>query len=92
MSTMSELWTPSDELLSQDPIAQQKISVPFDPPELAAQGIVLPDIPDDETNELLAALALAELDDDDAAGDEPGDVDDDHDIEDPGDEPVQADI
>jgi hypothetical protein len=92
MSTMSQLWTPSDDLLAQDPIAQQHVSMPFDPPDLAAGGIVLPDVDDDETNELLAALALAELDDDDVAGDEPGDVDDDHEIDDPDEDPVEADI
>jgi hypothetical protein len=92
MSTMSELWTPSDDLLTQDPIAEQQISVPYEPPDLEAHGIVLPDVTDDETNELLAALALAELDNDDVAGDEPGDVDDDHDIDDPDNEAVQADV
>lgn len=69
-----ELWTPSDSLLEADPIAAVKVAHPFDPPNLSDAGVVLPDDLDDDALEAGAAVVLAELDDDDTEGDEPGDV------------------
>lgn len=89
---MSELWTPSDDLLGRDPIAAQHIKLPYDGPELEANGITLPDDLDDEQTELAAAIALAELDDDAPAGDEPGGCEDDDDVEDTDADPVAADV
>jgi hypothetical protein len=74
---MTDIWTPSDGWLLDDPIAAAKVEHPFDPPNLADAGIVLPDDLDDEACEVAAAVALAELDDDDTEGDEPGIPDDD---------------
>jgi hypothetical protein len=92
--TMSELWTPSDDLLRQDPIALQKLRTPFDPPDLEAQGIKLFDVEDHAANEAAACIALASLDDgDDGDDDEPGEYDDDDAIEDHEDgEGVAADV
>lgn len=89
---MTDLWTPSDDLLARDPVAMAHVTDPFDTPDLEAQGVVLPDVEDHEANELLAAVVLAELDDDDVAGDEPGDVDDDDDVDGDEDEPVAAEV
>lgn len=91
---MSDLWTPSDARLEQDSIAAQHIRLPYDPPDLEANGIVLPDDVDDERIELAAAIALAELDDDAPAaeGEEPGGCEDDDDIEDADADPVAADV
>ena len=83
---MSELWTPSDDLLECDPIAMQKIATPFDAPDLEAHGIRLFDVEDDEANAVAACLVLASLDSDDVAGDEPGDADDDDELDDPADD------
>ncbi|MDX6720431.1 MAG: hypothetical protein QOJ63_2685 [Solirubrobacteraceae bacterium] len=83
---MTDLWTPSDDLLRQDPIALQKLQTPFDPPDLEAQGIKLFDVEDDAANEAAACIVLASLDDDDVPGDEPGESDDDDAIEDPEDD------
>lgn len=91
---MSELWTPSDERLERDPIAAQHILLPYDPPDLEANGVVLPDDDDAERNELAAAIALAELDDDAPMpeGEEPGGFEDDGDVEDDGADPITADV
>lgn len=79
---MSDIWTPSDELLALDPIAVSKVANPHASPKLSEAGIVLPDS-DDDANEELAALALAELDGDDTEADvESGAVDDDDTIDD----------
>jgi hypothetical protein len=84
--TMPQLWIPSDDLLERDPIAVQKIATPFDPPDLEAHGIKLFDVEDDEANAVAACLVLASLDGDDVAGDEPGDVHDDDELDDPADD------
>ena len=82
---MPQLWIPSDDLLEHDPIALQKIESPFDPPDLEAHGIKLFDVEDDDANEAAACLVLASLDGDDVLADEPGDADDDDEIDDPDD-------
>jgi hypothetical protein len=84
--TMSQLWTPSDDLLQRDPIALQKITTPFEAPELEENGIALFDIEDDDANEAAACLVLASLEHDDVAGDEPGESSDDDDLDDPDDD------
>jgi hypothetical protein len=90
---MPDVWVPSDELLSGDPVAQQKIVTPFDPPDLSAGGIVLPDLEDDDDKLAAeAALVLAELEDDDVMGRGDPNVADDDDIADPDDEPVAGEI
>jgi hypothetical protein len=90
---MPELWIPSDDLLKHDPIALQKIESPFQPPDLEAHGIKLFDVEDDDANEAAACLVLASLDSDDRAGDEPGEADDDDEIDDPDDgEDVSGDL
>lgn len=76
---MSDLWTPSDSLLEADPIAAAKVANPHGPTDLVQAGVVLPDDVDDDALEAAAAVALAELDDDDAEGDEPGTADDEED-------------
>lgn len=83
---MSELWTPSDDVLERDPIAAQKIATPFEPPDLEAHGIKLFDVEDDEANAVAACLVLASLDSDDVMGDEPGDAVDDDELDDPADD------
>jgi hypothetical protein len=91
--TMPQLWIPSDDLLEHDPIALQKIESPFAPPDLEAHGIKLFDVEDDDANEAAACLVLASLDDDDVAGDEPGEADDDDELDDPhDDEHLDADV
>jgi hypothetical protein len=91
---MTDLWTPSDDLLARDPIAERHVELPFDPPELEAQGVALPDLQDEEAIELAAALALAAQEDDDLAGDEPGEAEDDDEVDDheAAAEPVAADV
>jgi len=90
---MPQLWIPSDDVLEHDPIALQKIESPFEPPDLESHGIKLFDVEDDDANEVAAALVLASLDDDGVVGDEPGDADDDDEIDDPHDgEAVAGDI
>ena len=90
---MPQLWIPSDDLLEHDPIALQKIESPFEPPDLEAHGIKLFDVEDDDANEAAAALVLASLDSDDVAADEPGEADDDDEIDDPEDgEDVAGDL
>jgi hypothetical protein len=84
--TMPQLWIPSDDLLERDPIAMQKIATPFEPPDLEAHGIKLFDVDDDEANAAAACLVLASLEPDDVAGDEPGDADDDDELDDPADD------
>jgi len=79
---MSDLWIPSDGVLRHDPIARQKIDTPFEPLDLEAHGIKLFDVEDDEANEAAASLVLASLQNDDVAGDEPGDCDDDDELDD----------
>jgi hypothetical protein len=83
---MTQLWTPSDELLGHDPIALQKIQLPFEPIDLTAHGISFSDEVDDDANEAAACVVLASLDEDDSAGDETGETDDDEEIEDPDDD------
>lgn len=83
--TMSQLWTPSDGLLGQDPIALQKIQSPFAPLDLESNGVSLADILSDDANEVAACLVLASLDSDDAVADESGETDDDEQIDDPDD-------
>lgn len=74
---MSELWTPSDKMLLDDPIAAAQVQHPHKPPDLFDAGVVLPDdVGDDAENEAAAAAVLAELDDD-TEPDEPGDCYDD---------------
>jgi hypothetical protein len=92
--TMPQLWIPSDDLLEHDPIALQKIESPFEPPDLEAHGIKLFDLEDDDANEAAAALVLASLDNDEAtAAGEPGEADDDDEIDDPEDgEHVAGDV
>jgi hypothetical protein len=78
-----ELWTPSDGLLAEDPIAVMKVREPYLPPDLEEAGIVLPDLDDGDALEAQAAVAMAELDgDDEGADDEQGDVDDEPDMDD----------
>lgn len=90
---MSQVWIPSDKVLQHDPIALQKITTPFEPPDLEAQGIKLFDIEDDDANEAAACLVLAALERDDVAGDEPGESDDDEQLDDPEDaEQVEGDV
>ncbi len=90
---MTQLWTPSDDVLGHDPIALQKIELPYEPIDLEAQGVLLGDAVDDDANEAAAALVLASLDDDDVAGSETGDTDDDEEIDDPDDnEAVSGDV
>lgn len=91
----ADLWTPSDELLVTDDIAKVKIENPFEPQDLEAAGIVLPELPvDDDVDAAAAAIALAELDEEEGAHDEEeldlgaGAADDDEEIEDAGNEPV----
>lgn len=91
---MTDLWTPSDERLQRDRIAAQHVALPYDPPALEENGIVLPDDTDAERTELAAAIALAELDDDAPVpeGEEPGGCEDDGDVEDDGADPITADV
>jgi hypothetical protein len=90
---MSQLWTPSDEMLRHDLIALQKIQTPFEPIDLEAHGIKLFDVEDDAANEAAASLVLASLESDDVAGDEPGECDDDEELDDPDDhENVTSDV
>jgi hypothetical protein len=83
---MTEIWTPSDDLLKSDPIAELKVVHPFDPPDLAAHGIVLPDTEDDEANAAAAALAIAVISEDEDAAGEGGECDDDDAIDEPDDD------
>lgn len=90
---MPQLWIPSDDLIEHDPIALQKVESPLHPPDLEAHGIKLVDVEDDDANEAAACLVLASLDSDDVVTDEPGDVADDEELEDPSDaEPVTSDV
>jgi len=91
---MSELWTPSDELLLADPVAASKVANPFSSPKLAEAGIILPEL-DEDDNEELAALALAELDGDEVleGAVESGACNDDQEVDDDADtEPVGEDV
>ncbi len=89
----TQLWIPSDDLVAHDPIASQKITTPFAPISLEAQGIKLFDVDDDAANEAAACVVLASLEDDGAAGDEHGECDDDERIDDPADaDGVDADV
>ncbi len=66
-----DLWTPSDELMRTDPIAEAKIAHPYTPTTLSEAGVVLPDDHlDDDALEAAAAATLAELADGDAADEE----------------------
>lgn len=84
---MPDLWTPSDDLLADDPIAAAKVANPHAAPELTEVGVVLPD-GDEDFNQAHAAVVLAELDGDDAVCDENGDAPDDDDCMDPDDNEV----
>ncbi len=91
--TMPQLWIPSDDLIQRDEIARQKILSAYSPPDLAAHGVKLPDVEDDDTNAAAASIVLAALDGDGVAGAEPGACDDDDEIDDPADrEPVADDV
>lgn len=59
---MTELWTPSDELLFGDAIARAKIDNPFEPADLEAAGVLLPEVAGDDAVQAAAAVALAEID------------------------------
>lgn len=83
---MTEIWTPSDELLIADVIAAQKVAEPYDPPDLEAQGILLPDVVDDEANAAAAALVVASISEDEDDEGEGGECDDDDAIDDPDDD------
>jgi hypothetical protein len=72
----------SDDLLAQDPIATAKVAHPYDPPDLEAAGLMLPDL-DDDANEAAAAVVLAQLAGDEDAITGPGVVDDDAAVDDP---------
>ena len=90
---MPQLWISSDDLLQHDEIARQKILSAYSPPDLAAHGIKLPDVEDDEANAAAASIVLAGLDGDGVAGAEPGACDDDDEVDDPDDrEPVAGDV
>lgn len=82
---MTDLWTPSDELLKADPVAQVKVDWPFDPPDLADAGVVLPDLEDDDANEEAAAVALTVISEDEDS-DEGGECDDDDALDEPDDD------
>lgn len=84
---MTDLWTPSDDLLVADPIADAKVANPHAAPGLTEAGVVLPG-DDDDTNLARAAVVLAELDGDDADSDESGSAADDDDVMDPDDQAV----
>lgn len=62
---MTDIWTPSDDLLAQDPIAMAKVENPY----YAHPDVVTPDEDSDEVNEIAAALALAESAGDDESED-----------------------
>ena len=59
---MTELWTPSDDLLFGDGIAKAKIDNPFEPADLEAAGVLLPEAAGDAAVQAAAAVALAEID------------------------------
>ena len=82
-----DLWTPSDELMSTDPIADAKIKNPYAVETLSDSGIVLPDDHlDDDALEAAAASVLAEFDDaDDDDEDELSAAEDDEAVDDPDD-------
>lgn len=86
----SAVWPKQDEILLSDPIAAAKVGHPFAPPGMSFNdaGLMLPDDENHDANEAAAAVALAELADQD--GEEPdgetGEVEDDYVIEDPDDD------
>ncbi len=89
---MSDIWTPSDSLLHQDPIALAKVMTPYPSPNLSEAGILLPD-DDDDANEELAALALAELDGDEVEVEvESGAVEDDGALDDSDTDPIGEEV
>lgn len=89
---MTELWTPSDELIAADGIATAKIDNPHDPHDLEAVGVLLPESDaGDAIFEAAAAVALAEIDDSDPEGDLIASPDDEA-IEDFDEMPIDADI
>ncbi|HZA18962.1 MAG TPA: hypothetical protein VE645_19130 [Pseudonocardiaceae bacterium] len=82
MPSIEDLWTPSDDLLSRDGIALEHVRAPHPRSDLI-DVVSLPDVEDDDANEAAACLVLASLDDDDTAADEPGECDDDEQLDDP---------
>jgi hypothetical protein len=81
--TITELWTPSDELLTTDPIASEQIEHPHETTGLEQAGLALPDIDDDAANAAAAAWALAEGAADGAYTDgQPGECADDDEVAD----------
>jgi hypothetical protein len=91
---MTDLWTPSDDLLTADPIANQKITNPHETPGLVEAGLTIPDGEDDAANEAAAAWCLAESAGDEApANGESGECADDHEVADTdNDETIEDDI
>lgn len=80
-------WPESDDLLGADPIAAEHVMTPHEPPDLAAAGIVLPELHDNEEADVAAAaVTMAELAEDEDAEGEPGDCPDDDDIDEPDDD------
>jgi hypothetical protein len=90
---MTDLWTPSDDLLADDPVAIQQITNPHDASGLAQAGLQLPDTEDDATNEAAAAFNLAEADGNNApAAGESGECADDDEVADTDDGPIEEGI
>ena len=80
---MTDLWTPSDGLLTQDPIASQQIANPHETSGLEQAGFQFPDVEDGAFNEAAAAFSLAEGDGDSApAQGESGECADDDEVAD----------
>lgn len=83
---MTDLWTPSDDLLLGDPIALQQIRNPHDTSALQPAGIELRDLRDDAANEAAAALSLVDnADDERPAQGQSGECADDDEVADAGD-------
>ena len=91
---MTDLWTPSDDLLTRDPIANQQIENPHETPALEQAGLQLPDVENDAANEAAAAWCLAESAGDDApVQGESGECPDDGEIDDTDDkERIEGDV
>ena len=91
---MTDLWTPSDDLLTKDPIAIQQIANPHEASGLEQAGVHFPDIDDEAANEAAAAFTLAECEGDNAPADGvSGDCSDDDEIADGGDaERIASDV
>jgi hypothetical protein len=80
---MTDLWTPSDDLLTKDPIAIQHIATPHIAAGLEQPGLQLPDVEDDAVNAAAAAFNVLQADGDDApAAGESGECADDDEVAD----------